>query len=163
MRSCHLLPLLTLAALTAQADTLYKCTDSAGHTTYTNQKAGAKNCTVLSQDQPVSTMAAPPRRSGGATPAEFPRVSSDQQKARDNDRRSILQQELANEQKQLDDAKKALAEQETVVDPSERFNNGKTSGINGAKVDERIQPFRDAVALHQKNVEALNKEIANLK
>jgi hypothetical protein len=97
---------LLLACLsgTVQADTLYKCQGPDGRTTYTNQKSG-KNCEIVSQDKPVSTFSAPARKPRQATPADFPRVNGEQQKARDDDRRAILEQELANEQKLLDTAK----------------------------------------------------------
>jgi hypothetical protein len=159
MKSRLFFALLALP-LGAAADTLYKCTDENGVVLYTNQKGAAKNCTVLSREQPISTFTAPKTK----PPADFPRVNADQQRARDNDRRAILGQELTNEQRLLDEAKKALAEQESVVDPSERnANRGGTSSINQAKMDARLQPYRDAVQLHERNVEALNKEIANLK
>jgi len=46
-----------------------------------------------------------PRRAAPAiAPASFPRVSGDEQRARDADRRGILQEELAAEQRALDDA-----------------------------------------------------------
>lgn len=164
MKLC-LLPAVILLPLAAHADTLYKCTDETGQVLYTNQKGGGK-CTVLSRDQPISTFSAPPK--ARPTPGDFPRVGSDQQKARDNDRRAILDQELANEQKLLDEAKKVLADQEAYVDPSERTvgragAQGVTHGINEAKRETRLQPYRDSVQLHERNIEALNKEIANLK
>lgn len=149
----HLPLLIALAAASAQADTLYKCTDDSGHTTYTNQKGAAKKCAVLSQDQPVSTFSVPPRRAA-ATPGDFPRVAADTQKARDNDRRKIIENELATEQKGLEDAKKTLAEQEAVREGGER---------NYQRVLERLKPYQDNVELHQRNVEALQKELANTK
>jgi len=148
---------LLLLPLAAGADTLYKCSDEAGQVLYTNQKGNARNCTVLSQDQPISSFAPAPK----ARPAsDFPRVGADVQKARDNDRRAILEQELGNEQKQLEDARKSLTEQEGRFEPSERIAGG---GINSAKVQQRMQPYRDSVQLHERNIEALKKEISNLR
>lgn len=145
--------LLLLAAGVAHADTLYKCTDESGHSTYTNQKTGAKNCTILSQDKPVSTFSAPPR-ARTPTPTDFPKVGGDQQKARDNDRRRIIEEELANEQKNLDESRKALAEQEAIREGGER---------NYQRVLDRLKPYQDRVQLHERNVEALKKELGNLK
>jgi hypothetical protein len=143
----------------ARADTLYKCQNPDGRTTYTNQKT-SKNCEIISQDKPVSTFSAPAQKPKQATPADFPRVNGDQQKARDNDRRAILDKELANEQKNLEAAKKELAEQENLVAPDERISGG---GIQGAKREARIQSYRDKVQLHERNLESIRKEIANLK
>lgn len=142
----------------AWADTLYKCQGPDGRTTYTNQKGANKSCEVISQDKPVSTFSAPPK--SRATPADFPRVNGDQQKARDNDRRAILEKEMANEQKNLEAAKKELAEQENLVQPDERIVGG---GINAGKRDARMQSYRDKVQLHERNLESLRKELANLK
>lgn len=147
------------AVLPVQADTLYKCQNPDGRTTYTNQKTG-KDCEIISQDKPVSTFSAPPQRPRQATPADFPRVNGDQQRARDNDRRAILEKELANEQKNLDAAKRELAEQENLILPEERTQGG---GIQGGKREARIQTHRDRVQLHERNLASLRKELANLK
>jgi len=157
----RLLSLLFLLPMAAQADTLFKCTDETGQVLYTNQKGASKSCTVLSRDQPISTFTAPKAKaSANLSPSDFPRVNGDQQKTRDNDRRVILDQELRSEQKQLEDAKKALAEQDSRIEPSER-NIGGT--VNQAKVQERLKAYRDSVQLHERNIDALNKEIGNLK
>jgi hypothetical protein len=155
-----LLPTLLTLSLAAQADTLYKCQGADGRTIYTNQKGNAKNCEIISQDKPISTFNAPPPKPRQATPGDFPRVNGDQQKARDNDRRAILEQELANELKNLDQAKKELAEQENTVLPEERIQGG---GIKGGQREERIQGYRDKVRLHERNLESIRREIANLK
>lgn len=158
-RQILLLVCATSTFTLAQADTLYKCQDADGRTTYTNQKTG-KNCEIISQDKPVSTFSAPPKRPPQATPSDFPRVKEDQQKARDNDRRAILEKELANEQKNLATAKRELTEQENLVAPDERIAGG---GIQGGKREARIQTYRDKVQLHERNIESIRKEIANLK
>ncbi len=155
-----LLLLCAAATFQAQANTLYKCQGPDGRTTYTNQKMG-KDCEIISQDKPVSTFAAPPtQKPKQATPADFPRVNGDQQKARDNDRRAILEKELANEQKSLAAAKKELANQENLILPEERIAGG---GIQGGKRESRIQTYRDKIQLHERNLESLRKELANLK
>lgn len=141
-----------LAASWVWAD-VYKCVDEDGHVTYTNAKPSPKaKCTTLSRDQRVSTV--PGRAAATPSPAGFPRVDGDTQKARDNDRRKILEQELAAEQKSLEQAKKELAEQEAIRTGDER---------NYQRVLDRLQPYKDRVALHERNIEALQKEIRNLK
>lgn len=139
-------------AMPAWAD-VYKCVDEDGHVTYTNTKPSPKaKCNALSRDQRVSTV--PGRAANTPSPAGFPKVNGDVQKARDNDRRMILEQELATEQKNLDQARKELAEQEAVRTGDER---------NYQRVLDRLQPYKDKVALHERNLEALKKEIGNLK
>ena len=147
-----------LACSLAWAD-VYKCVDDDGHVTYTNTKPSPKaKCAALSRDQRVSTV--PGRAAATPSPPGFPRVDEDTQRARDNERRRILEQELATEQKNLEQAKKELAEQEGTVLPQER-NVGGT--INLPRVHERLQPYKDKVALHERNIESLNKEIGNLR
>jgi hypothetical protein len=141
-----------LAVPLAKAD-VYKCVDEDGHVTYTNSKPSPKaKCTTLSRDQRVSTV--PGRAASTPSPAGFPKVDGDTQKARDNDRRKILEQELAAEQKNLEQAKKDLAEQEAIRTGDER---------NYQRVLDRLQPYKDKVTLHERNIEALKKEIGNLK
>jgi hypothetical protein len=142
----------------AQADTLYKCPGPDGRMTYTNQKGNAKNCEIISQDKPISTFNAPKPKQ--ATPADFPRVNTDQQKARDNDRRAILEQELANEQRNLEQSKRTLTEQENTILPEERTLGG---GVKGAMREERLQNYRDQIKLHERNIESIRRELANLK
>ena len=145
--------LLLFGSGIASADTLYKCTDDSGVVLYTNQKGNAKNCTILSREQPISTIStpkAPPR----ATPGDFPRVDGDTQKGRDSDRRKILEQELATEQQNLEKAKAALSEGEATRLGSEK---------NYQKYLDRVQQLKDDIALHERNVEAIKREMANLK
>lgn len=155
VRYCFpLLLALLLRGGLARADTLYKCVDDSGVVLYTNQKGGGRNCKVLSRDLPVSTIAAPKQAPRSAEPSDFPRVNGDTQRGRDADRRRILEQELATEQQSLEQARKDLAEGESI-----RLGNEK----NYQKYLDRVQGLKDSVALHERNVEALKREMANLK
>ena len=149
---------ITLAALVASplavAD-VYKCveTDPAtgqSRVTYTNTR-NVKGCERLSQDLPVSSVPAPARK---PSPAAFPKVGAGEQKARDNDRRKVLQTELEAEEKALEGARKALADQDAV-----RYGNER----NFQKKLDRLKPFQDAVEQHERNVEALQKELSGLR
>jgi hypothetical protein len=140
-----------------QAD-VYKCVnDATGQTTYTNAKplVGQKGCSLMTKDQPVSTATGGATRkpSAAPSPSSFPKVDSDTQKSRDSDRRKILETERASETKNLEAAKKDLAEQEATRNGNER---------NYQKYLDRIQQYKDAVTLHERNIEALNKELAKL-
>ena len=131
------------------ASTLYRCKDEFGHTTYTNYKADNRKCTVLSRDETPSSKKSGSKSAGNTnvkpSPADFPKVASETQKNRDGDRRYILEQELTAEQKHLEEARKSLAEQPT-----------------GGGV-EHVQPIRDRIALHERNLDALRREMSNLK
>lgn len=138
----------------AQADTLYKCKDESGVVLYTNQKGTAKKCSVLSSDQPITTIPAQRQTARNATPSDFPRVDGDTQRGRDGDRRRILEQELAAEQLNLDRGRKSLAEGEAT-----RLSDEKSY----QKYLDRVQGLKDNVALHERNVEAIRRELANLR
>ncbi|NSL56268.1 DUF4124 domain-containing protein [Uliginosibacterium aquaticum] len=158
MRPLHYVFVLSISLLTGNAlADIYKCVDDSGHTTYTNDKPEAgqrKACSLMTKEQPVTTVPAQRKSSAQPSPAAFPKVDTDTQKGRDNDRRKILETELETEQKLLAQARKDLAEQEAV-----RLGDEK----NYQKYIDRIQSYKDKVALHERNVESLNKEIAKLK
>ena len=150
MRPLRALPLILLlhTALPAQA-AVYKCIDGDGRVTYTNDPSLARGCKLLDSGQAVSTVPAPVRR-----PAAFPRVSADDQRARDDGRRQVLESELATEETALAEAEHSLLEQESIRLGNER---------NYQKVLDRLQPFKDKLELHKRNIEALRREISGLK
>lgn len=153
--------LLGLVAHSVQADVMYQCVDESGHKSFSNIKSSVKGarCTAMDLGEPVAVPVPKVPAAKTPTPAGFPKVDDNAQKARDSDRRRILEDELSAEQKNLEEAKKALAEQESTVLPGERIQGG---AIAGGKVQERVQPFKDKVALHERNIEAIQKEIARL-
>ena len=145
-----LLALPLLMPLAASASTLYKCTEESGVVLYTNQKSPKKHCVVLSHSPVPAPAAAPasgapkPRASATPTPADFPRVSGNEQKTRDNDRRALLDKELANETQHAEKARKAVQEA-------------------GNQPADKMQALRDTLALHERNVESLKKELGSLR
>lgn len=165
-RLCIPIALFVLTPLPAQADIMYQCVDESGHKSFSNIKSSEKGARCTAMDLGSAAAPPPPAAKAAAkspTPATFPKVDENAQKARDNDRRRILDNELVAEQKNLEQAKKDLAEQEATILPSERMQFKGGGGISGGKVDERVQPYRDKVALHERNIEAIQKEIAKLR
>lgn len=135
-----------------QVTEIYKCVDASGRPLYTSDKreTAGKKCELVSRE--INVVPAPrlPQR---AAPGSFPRESAEARaKARER-QRAILEKELATEQELLEKARKALAEQEAIRTGDER---------NYARVLERLQPYKDNVELHTKNIEALKRELANL-
>jgi len=152
------LPLvLSLAAAPALAETC-KYVDKDGRTIYSN--VTVKNARKVACFQPPPTPSPEPSTAPANARPPAPadtsraRVEPNTQRQRDSDRRQILESELAREQDALNEAKKALAEQESVREGDER---------NYARVQERLKPYQDSVALHEKNIASLRQEIANLK
>ncbi len=138
------------------AGTVWKCVEQDGGAHYTNIKkeTDGKQCTVVTKE--VSVSGPPPQQRAAATPTptNFPKVDKDTQKARDDGRRRILEDELSTEEKGLSDAKAKLAEQEAV-----RLGDEK----NYQRVLDRLKPYQDAVERHERNVAALKREIATLR
>ncbi len=137
---------------------IYLCIDANGLKELTD--IGRPGCRAL--DVPGS-IAAPARRGDGAprsapapmaSPANFPKVDTTQQKARDNERRDILSDELRSEEKKLAELKREFNGGEP-----ERHGDEK----NYAKYQERTAQLRDNVARSEKNVEALRRELSNIK
>ncbi len=152
MKTRELFALAVLMLLTgapAHAD-IFKCIGADGHVMYSNM--ADKNCKKLSLDPvPSSTAKAAVKT---PTPSTFPKVDENSQKARDSDRRRILESEMAAEQSNLGQAKKDLADQEAIRSGDEK---------NYQRVLDRLQPFKDRIALHERNIEAIQKEISNLR
>lgn len=151
---------LLLCAAAAHADTtIYKCVDADGRIEFTD--INKRNCKAL--DLPGS-IPAPPQHRGSSTPArapapaaapaDFPKVNISQQKARDDDRRGILTDELRDEEKKLAELRRD-------------FNNGEPERQGGernfAKYQERVAQMKDNIGRAEKNVDALKREIANIR
>ncbi|GGC22467.1 DUF4124 domain-containing protein [Pseudoduganella buxea] len=157
------LPLLFCSGL-VQAQ-IYRCVDAAGHKEYTDRKKGS-HCVALDLPDPV--IAAPPKReaaprprapaspatTAATAPSAFPRVDSAEQKARDADRRQILTDELNAEMQKLGELRR-------------EYNNGEPERRgderNYAKYQERVANLKGSIARSEQNVEALKREIANIR
>ena len=89
-----------------------------------------------------------------ASPSDFPKIDSGTQKARDNDRMQILAEEMKLEERKL-----ASLKQEFNSGEPERRGDER----NFAKYQDRVASMKDDVSRTEKNIEALKREIGNLK
>lgn len=139
-----------LLATRAGAD-ICKYVDRDGNLHYTNvaPEKGWKrlSCGVGGTATPSET-----ETRSAASPAGFPKVDAGTQKGRDDLRRKVLTEELATEEKLLAEARIAYANGAPPATPEEQ--------AQPQKYADRIGRLRQAVALHEKNIEALNKELA---
>lgn len=118
---------------------LFKCTTSSGAEAFFNVPDG--------RSEPAPSKGA----SGTSAPANFPRVDADTQKARDDLRKKVLTDELATEEKLLADART-------------EYGNGAPAPLPEEKADaeryrQRIEHLRQSVQLHERNIDALKKEL----
>lgn len=168
-RACAAL-VLSLALASAHAATLAEKARESGCTSKPRQVEGAMyKCETGSGvssyfNVPDATGPAPeaPKRpapsNGGvprvATPTPgFPRVDAETQKGRDDMRRRVLSDELATEEKLLAEARTAYADGAPPPLAEER--------TNAERYRERIAKLRQNVAVHERNIEALRKELGS--
>lgn len=157
MKLRYLFVLLCLGpASWAQAE-IYKYVDSQGHVTYSSTPMkGSKKLNL----EALPTMQSPGRPRSTGESEEFPSVNKETQRSRDDTRRKILEDELAAEQKLLDEARRNL---QTAQDtPQVYHQNGKTFR-NVVKYEESVKAAQEEVTLHENNIAALKTELSQLK
>ena len=147
---CWCAPLLL--APSAFAD-ICKYVDSDGNMHYTNvaPEKGWKKLSCGVGDDARGDRSA----KSSPTPAGFPRVDADTQRGRDGLRRRVLTDELDTEEKLLVEARAGYGDGAPPPQPDEQKD--------AQKYAARLGKLRQAVSLHEKNIEALRKELAALK
>ena len=143
---------LPAGATCAQVTEIYKCVEKNGRPLYTSdeREIAGKKCELVTREVNV----APAQRPRAGNPSSFPKETPAERSNAKGRQREILEKELVAEQQSLARAKQDLAEQESVRGGDER---------NYARVEQRLQPFKDSVELHEKNIEALRRELKNLR
>ncbi|MGZ3159569.1 MAG: DUF4124 domain-containing protein [Burkholderiaceae bacterium] len=133
---------------------VYLCVDERGNKEYKNT-GGTKGCKKVELPS-ITTVPAPVIRKPAVASSspDFPKVASDTQRARDNDRKQILLDELKSEEDKLSNLKKEYNGGEPERRGDER---------NYAKYQERTAAMKDDISRSERNVEALRRELANLK
>jgi hypothetical protein len=159
MKAC--LPfLLCLVTVSLCAEGVYVCIQPNGSREYRNT-GDTRGCKKLELDG-ISMIPSAPGQSGGGskekstlpTDPSFPRIENQIQKRRDQDRLQILLEEVKSEETKLANLKKEYQNGEPERLGSER---------NYAKYLERVALLKDEVQRTEKNIEALKREISNLK
>ncbi len=154
---------------TAAAADICKYVDAEGRVTFSN--VPVKNAKKL---ECIKSLApAPPPKQKSKGPADFPKVDASAQKTRDEVRRKILSEELAAEQERLAQARLALEDGRQKPEVYEKQvtvtgTDGKPRVVTQtfrdvSKYEEKIRNLEAEVARHERNVEALNKEMEYLK
>ena len=130
----------------AGSDT-WKCTTSSGAQAFFNvPDAAPEGATSSAKGSATRSVAVP-------SPAGFPKIDSGTQKSRDDLRRKVLQDELSSEEKLLAEAKKAWGDGSPPPLPEER--------ANAQMYADRVARLRQSVQLHERNVEALKRELGS--
>jgi hypothetical protein len=139
----------------AQASEIWKCVDERGRALYTSDKreTAGKKCELVSREINV-VPGQKPAPAAAKSPAGFPKESPGDRASAKSRQRDTLERELQQEETMLADARRKLTEQEAIRSGDEK---------NYAKVLDRLRPYQDAVEVHQKNVDALKRELGNLR
>lgn len=140
-------------AAQAQVTEIYKCVEPNGRPLYTSDKreTAGKKCELVSRE--INVVNPPPPKTLQTRPGGFPKESPSQRANARERQREVLQKELAIEEQDLQKARQELAEQETIRTGDER---------NYARVQERLQKYKDVIDTHEKNIAALRRELGNL-
>ena len=139
----------------AQTTEIYKCVDGTGRPLYTSDKrdTSGKKCALVSREVNVV-----PGQKGKPTASRelgrFPRETPTQAANAKGLQRQVLEKELVTEQAALAKARQDLAEQEQIRSGEEK---------NYARVEERLRPIKDSIETHEKNIDALRRELSNLR
>ncbi len=132
--------ILSLCTTVVQAD-IYKYVDEHGRVTLTDKPV--PGATRLLGDRPGGAKAGKPK-AATPSPAHFPKIDRATQQGRDDMRRQLLMQELDNERQGLATARAGLA-------------------AARQKPGSPLDRLGEAVRLHEKNIEMLNRELAHIK
>jgi hypothetical protein len=151
--------ILTVAAGYAHAQSdVYLCMGENGSKEYKNtgdtkrcKKVDLPGITMIpSPKKPVQTASTRP----ASSPVDFPKVEGGTQKARDNDRKQILQDEMKSEEQKLANLKKEF----NYGEPERRGDER-----NYVKYQERVAAMKEELDRTEKNIQALRREIDNMK
>ncbi len=169
MNRLFTLTALLLLVLPAQAE-IYKRVDVDGRITYSNVKTdnsvrlkiGQVAPKKVTPNQPqAATKQTSPSRHTTKKQANYSKVSQYTQRRRDETRRSILLDELDVEKQALIEAKNALTTGKSNPEVYRRRNaDGSYSTFrNVPKYRAKVEKLQSELAMHQRNVELLEKEI----
>jgi hypothetical protein len=152
--------LATAPAMAQGSSSIWSCRDKEGKTHVTNVREDTRGMDCRVVEQRVTVVPAGPSssttttaRARMSTPTDYPRETPSKRASAKEKQRQILERELEEERGLLEKSRQALADQEAVRYGDER---------NYARVLARLKPYQDTVEVHQKNVEALERELALL-
>jgi len=167
---CGALALVLLVFAPSQAnaqDNMFKCTMTDGRVEYTNRPpADERNCTRLNIEPsvvlpaptalPRPPVAAPSRPASSASspsPAGFPRVDAPTQRARDTDRKRILEEELRAQEARYAELAKAYSNGQPERQGDER---------NYQRYVDRVQRMKDDLDRVQGDINSVKSELEKI-
>jgi hypothetical protein len=141
-----------IACTSAEAQDTYKCVDEHGQTTFTNT-GSTKGCTRMNVDPVVVPKLVTPQQKQAASPAGFPKVDGSTQRARDSDRRRILEDELHDKESRLADLKREYNNGEPERQGNER---------NYQRYLDRTEQLKADIARAESDIASIRSEISKV-
>ena len=139
----------------AAGQIVYKCEKPNGTAEYANGATVPPGCKKVDvESASVVTIPAPKAQPKASTsPEDFPKVDGNTQRARDNDRRKLLEAELQTQQDKLAALRKD-------------FNNGQPERQgderNYQKYLDRVEQMRGDIARTEANIASVKRELTQL-
>ena|ERR1051326_1033593 len=121
------------AIAAAQVTEIYKCVDASGRRLYTSDKREASGKKCDLVSREVNVVPAQKFKPAPPIARSFPKETPADRASAKGRQRDILEKELSAEQEAL------------------------------AKAHQGLQPYKDNVETHEKNIEALRRELSNLR
>ena len=131
---------------------LYKCQTGSGMSYFSGPPSAPTSTVTKKAPSTPAATGAPVAR--GAAPASFPRVDSATQRERDDVRKRVLTEELATEVRMLVESEVAMRNGAQPL-PDE--------SLTSPKYLDRQARLRTTVDNHNRNIQALNKELERLR
>ena len=162
-----LVPLVFAPTGANAQDNMFKCTMTDGRVEYTNRPpADERNCTRLNIEPsvvlpaptalprpPAAAPARPAPSASSPTPAAFPRVDAPTQRARDTDRKRILEEELRAQEARYAELAKAYSNGQPERQGDER---------NYQRYIDRVQRMKDDLDRVQGDINSVKSELEKL-
>ena len=140
----------TTTPIVVEGTDLYKCQTQGALSYFSGPPTATGNNVTTRKGMPTSGAPSP----RAATPANFPRVDSATQRDRDDVRKRVLTEELATEVRMLVESEVAM---KTGTNPLP------DETLTSPKYRDRMAKMRTTVDNHNKNIQALNKELERLR
>ncbi|MBT9612579.1 MAG: hypothetical protein IV108_04840 [Burkholderiales bacterium] len=141
-RAWHAASIIGLCVMPAADAEVFKCVNPAGKITYSEKKEANSQCSSVTT--PINVVPA----------MRVPDKESRTPDSEDSGKKDAMRGQIAEQERALTDAKKALAEQESIRLGSEQ---------NYQRVLDRLKPYQDKIAEIEKKLAQLREDQGKVK
>ena len=150
LRRAAFIAALTTAGSAHGQSEIFQCTDESGKVEYKNT-GSTRGCKKVAVDPVViPKLSSPAKATGNASPQGFPKVDNSTQKARDNDRKRILEDELRTSETRLADLRREYNNCEPERQGNER---------NYQRYIDRVDRLKADIARTESDIASIKSEL----